>query len=99
MCIRDSTDPGPDGIMAHSPEFMLSSIKGRVLISVNGHGSRVVALVGHHDCAGNPGPKEQHLDEVRKSCRRIVAWDLPIQVIGLWIGPDWSVERIFDSNE
>jgi hypothetical protein len=92
------TDPGPDGILANSREDELASIKKRVLISVNGHGSGTIALVGHHDCAGNPGPKEQHLDEVEKGCRRLMGWGLSVRIIGLWIGPDWNVVRTFDSE-
>jgi len=91
------TEPGPDGIMAKGvPE--ITSIKRRLPISVNGHGSRTVARVGHHDCAGNPGPREQHFEEVLSGCRLLETWELPIRVIGLWIGPDWKVERIYDSE-
>ena len=51
------TEPGPNGVLTNNKVPLVSSIKDRVLISVNGHGSKTIALVGHHDCAGNPGPK------------------------------------------
>ena len=93
------TEPGPDSIVSNPTHERLDSIKKRLLISVNGHGSRVVALVGHHDCAGNPVSKEKHLQEVQKGCERLGLWGLPIRIIGFWIGEDWKVERIFDSGK
>ncbi|MGA1848761.1 MAG: carbonic anhydrase [Thermoplasmatota archaeon] len=92
------TEPGPNGIMARNHEELVSSIRNRVLISVNGHGSRVVALIGHHDCAGNPGPKEMQVDHVMKGLEVIRKWELPVRILGLWVGEDWKVEVLFDSQ-
>jgi hypothetical protein len=93
------TEPGPDAILSNPTHERMDSIRKRVLISVNGHGSRVVALVGHHDCAGNPVPKEMHLHEVLKGCERLGLWGLPIRIIGLWVGEDWTVEKVFDTQK
>ncbi len=87
------TEPGPDGMMAAGRG--LESIKSRVIISLNAHGSKVLALVSHHDCAGNPVTKERHFADNRKGLDLIRAWNLPgVQVIGLWVTPDWKVELI-----
>jgi hypothetical protein len=93
------TEPGPNGILAANREPLVSTIKDRVLISVNGHGSRTVALIGHHDCAGNPGPREMQDDHVMKGLEVIRSWDLPVRILGLWIGEEWKVEVIYDSDE
>jgi hypothetical protein len=93
------TEPGTDGILANPTHERLDSIRKRLLISVNGHGSRVVALVGHHDCAGNPATKERHLQEIAKGCERLGLWGLPIRRIGLWVGEDWKVVKVFDSQK
>ena len=93
------TEPGPNGIMARNDEELVGSIRNRVLISVNGHGSRVIALIGHHDCAGNPGPKEMQVDHVMKGLEVIRKWELPVRILGLWVGEDWKVEVLFDSQE
>ena len=92
------TEPGPNGVLTNNKVPLVSSIKDRVLISVNGHGSRTIALVGHHDCAGNPGPKEMQLDHVMKGVDVIRSWDLPVRILGLWIGENWNVEVHYDSD-
>ncbi len=92
------TEPGPDKIMVAGPASGQESIKDRVLISVNGHGSRVVAMVGHHDCAGYPVSKEQHVTDVQKCIEIIQSWDLPVRILGLWVGDTWEVEVLSDSG-
>lgn len=92
------TEPGPNGILADNKEPLVTSIKDRVLISVNGHGSRTIVLVGHHDCAGNPGPREMQDDHVMKGIEVIRSWNLPVRILGIWIGDDWKVEIIYDSD-
>ena len=67
------TEPGPNGILAiKDNKELVSSILSRVDISVNKHGSTRIAIVGHHDCAGNPVPKEQHNKETLKLLEDIV---------------------------
>jgi carbonic anhydrase len=57
------TEPGPNNILARNLEkSSVESIKKRVEISVRKHGSKLVAIVGHHDCAGNPAEKDFHGD-------------------------------------
>jgi hypothetical protein len=92
------TEPGPNGVLANNKEPLVTSIKDRVLISVNGHGSRMIALVGHHDCAGNPGPKDMQLDHMMKGIEVLRSWALPVHILGLWVGEDWKVEVVYDSE-
>jgi hypothetical protein len=92
------TEPGPNGVLANNKEPLVTSIKDRVLISVNGHGSRTIALVGHHDCAGNPGPKDMQLDHMMKGIEVLRSWALPVHILGLWVGEDWKVEVVYDSE-
>jgi hypothetical protein len=91
------TEPGPNGVLTNKKEPLVSTIKDRVLISVNGHGSRTIALVGHHDCAGNPGPKEMQLEHILKGVETIRSWELSVRILGLWVGENWDVELIYDS--
>ena len=54
------TEPGPNRILARQSNFnLVESIFERVKISVHHHGSVGIAVVGHHDCAGNRAPLEQ----------------------------------------
>lgn len=87
------TAPGPDGIMSRG-DTMCQYIKSAVLISVEKHASKTVAIVGHHDCKGNPVSKEGHWRDIRDSVNKIRSWSLPVNVIGLWVNENWKVEPV-----
>ena len=93
------TEPGPDRILSGRESAGSASIKERVLVSVNCHGSSVVAMVAHHDCAGNLVGVQEHLQLLADSVEIILSWNLGVRVIGLWIGSDWQVEKIHDRLE
>lgn len=89
------TEPGPDKILSDNSNSLVESIKNRLTISVNRHGSKVVGIVSHGDCAGNPVSKEEHLRMVRKAVDAVVGWGLNVTVLGLWLSaPDWQVEKV-----
>ena len=88
------TEPGPERILVNGPPEMVESIRTRVAISVEKHGSKVIAVVAHHDCAGNPVTKDQHLKEVRKAVEVIRSWGYDAEVLALWVGPDWSAQVV-----
>ena len=88
------TEPGPEKIIAMGIQPNLDSIKTRVRISVDKHGSRNVALVAHHDCAGNPVSKEQHVEHVKQSADVVRSWGLPVKVYTLWVDGNWCVQEI-----
>lgn len=90
------TDPGVDKILTAGTPEQIESIKNRVLISVNAHGSGYIAIVGHHDCAGNPVSEEEHRRMTKEAVEVVAGWDLPVRVFGLWIGEDWKVEVIHE---
>lgn len=89
------TEPGPIKILAERNPALTENIRRRVEISVRKHGSRAVALVAHGDCAGNPIPKDDSLQQLRDGVEIIRSWGFPVTVVGLWLGnPDWRVEQI-----
>lgn len=93
------TEPGPDKLLSEQQPGACESIKRRVMISVNAHGSRVIAIVSHHDCAGNPVSKEEHLSQLTKCIDLILAWGLKEkQILGLWVNDAWQVELIHDRH-
>ncbi len=92
------TEPGADKALTEGPDWQVESVKNRVFISVNGHGSRTVAVVGHHGCAGNPVSKEQHLEMTKRAVDVVASWNLPVHIIGMWVGDDWKVEVICESK-
>ncbi len=89
------TEPGPNGILATGDAQRTESIKARVHISAEKHNSRVVAVVGHGDCAGNPVPDSVNRDQVRTAVDVVRSWGFNVAVIGLWLNSDnWQVELI-----
>ena len=88
------TEPGPIKLLAEGDESAIESIKRRTMISVEAHGSTIVAVVGHHDCAGNPNTKEVQLEQIDKAIALVKSWDLGVQIIGLYIDSMWTVEVV-----
>jgi hypothetical protein len=89
------TEPGPEKILSQGNPAQVESIKSRVLISVNAHGSETIFVAAHHDCAGNPVSKDDHIKQVRDCVRIIKSWKLPVKnVIGAWINENWTVEIV-----
>jgi len=91
------TESGPDKLLSEQQPQACESIKRRVMISVNAHHSRVVAIVSHDDCAGNPVSKEEHLRQLAQCMDVVAGWGLKgVQILGLWVNQDWQVELIHE---
>jgi len=89
------TEPGVDKVMAAGTFNQNEAIKTKVLISVEKHGSRVIVIAGHDDCAGNPVTPEEHKTHLLKGVDKILAWKLPVEkVVAVWINKDWRVEVV-----
>lgn len=89
------TFPGADGIFSsaeHSEEIAL--IRRAVSISIEKHGLKIIAVVGHHDCAGNPGDREYHFTHIRRAIREVSSWSLNAQVIGLYVNDKREIEEV-----
>ena len=66
------TEPSPIRVLAENEDKLtLESIKRRVEISTGKHGSEHIAIVGHHDCAGNPVEKEIQLKQILDSIKTV----------------------------
>lgn len=87
------TEPGPARVLAEGNSAMVDAIRSRVEISVTKHGSRSVAVVAHHDCAGNPVSMDLQLVHLRKAVDVVDAWFDGLEVLGLWLGEDWHVSE------
>jgi len=86
------TEPGPNKILAEGKDkAALESIKNRVGISINKHGSKIIAIVGHYDCAGNPEEKGAQFKTTLSAIKAVKLWNLNVQIIGLWVDENWEV--------
>jgi len=70
------------------------AILDNVEISVATHGSRNIAVVAHHDCAGNPVAAKVQKDQVSRAAIRLAELYPDASVIGLWLGEHWIVEKV-----
>lgn len=70
------------------------TILSDVDVSITKHGSEDIAVVAHHDCAGNPAPDGAQKDQIAQAVSRLMRRHPTAEVIGLWLGRDWAVERI-----
>lgn len=89
------TEPGPNKILADNKDAgIIESIKRRVRISVERHNSKIVAVVGHHDCAGNPTDKDTQIAHILSAVEVVRAWGLNVPVVGLWVDENWRVNPV-----
>lgn len=92
--VDDVTEPGPIKIMSEQSEPCTSNIRLRCDISVEKHGAVGLAVVGHHDCAGNPVAKEQQTEQILASVKLLRHWYPDMPVYGLWVDEQWSVSEV-----
>lgn len=62
--------------------------------SVKGHGSTQIALVAHHDCAGNPITDEEQRSQLTEAVAHFRRRYPGHEVIGMWLGENWAIEVI-----
>lgn len=102
--VDNITEPGMDGLIGKMTEDQIAYLKKKLSISIVHHGSRIVAVVGHADCAGNPVDADAHrvciadgVEVVKKLVGEIDA-TLPVETIGLWVheaeNHEWVAEKI-----
>ena len=89
------TEAGPNKILSDKlDEILVSSIKSRYEVSTKKHHSKVVAIVGHHDCGGNPADKKKQLEEIEASVKLVKSWNNEIHVFGIWVDENWVVNPL-----
>jgi len=70
------------------------TILGDLDVSVTQHGSRDIAVVAHHDCAGNPITEEKQKDQIARAVARLLRRHPDAEVIGIWLDGNWTIERV-----
>jgi carbonic anhydrase len=89
------TEPGPCKILAENKnKTLVDSILNRVNISINKHGSKLIAISGHYDCAGNPCGEEDQKEQTEQSVEYMKNQYPETEVIGLWIDDEWTTHKI-----
>lgn len=89
------TFPGVDGVISSLGNFnTIVLIRNAVSISIEKHGSRIIAVVGHFDCAGNPGNREHHYAHIRKAVQQVSSWNFDAKIVGLYVNDKWQIEEV-----
>ena len=94
------TEAGLVGLLAKKSvkTSLLSSIKEKILISLEKHHSKGIVIHGHQECAGNPVADEQHKKDVLKTAqiiRTLIQKEIPI--IPVFVGRQnggWIIEEL-----
>lgn len=86
------TEPGVEKKI--DEDIDLEKIKSKAEISILKHKSNTVIVSGHHDCAGNPVSKEEHISQIKNSVKIIESWNFPIHVKGVWVNEKWEIELV-----
>jgi len=89
------TEPGPNAALAGRAEAAtVESIVRRLRISVERHKSVGIAVVGHHDCAGNPAPRDEQARHTLAAVLYLQDEFPGVPVVGLWVNEAWEVSEI-----
>ncbi len=90
------TEAGPLKILSDKSESCrIIALREQLKISLENHGSRLIAVAGHHDCAGNPVERriqEQQISKVMSYLEK--AYGSHITFVGLYVNERWEVEEI-----
>jgi hypothetical protein len=87
------TKAGMDGFLADSNSEIHEILKN-VEISITGHGSNNIFVVGHYDCAANPVDDLIHEKQIDTAVKRIKSIFPDLNVKGLWINEKFTVEDV-----
>ncbi len=71
-----------------------ATVLSNLAISIDTHGSRHIAVVAHHDCAGNPVSDRAQREQVAAAVTRLAGQHPDAEVVGLWLDEHWIVERV-----
>lgn len=86
------TEPGVEKKLTQNTD--VEQIKSKAEISIFKHKSDLIIVSGHHDCAGNPVSKEEHISQIKESIEIIKSWNFPVRVLGVWVNDQWEVDPV-----
>lgn len=87
------TEPGVDKFLSENPAIA-EAARQKASISVDAHGSRLIVISGHYDCAANPVPDDVHMRQTAECVKIAKSWNTGAEVVGVWVDADWRVVPI-----
>jgi carbonic anhydrase len=90
------TSAGPLRVLSDPGETRVTAaILRRITVSVEKHGSRGIAVVGHHDCAGNPRDEAAQREQIHTAVDFLAEKFPGIVVVGLWVNSSWFASEVY----
>jgi hypothetical protein len=94
LYVDSITEAGPVKSLAQPVDETVSqSILRRVAVSRT-HGSKVVAIIAHDDCAGNPEDETTQRRQLEEAVDFVAGRFPDMLILGLWLNRDWSVFEV-----
>lgn len=89
-------EAGPVKILSERVDTCrMVALKEQIRLSVEDHGSRIITLVGHYDCTGNPVDRERKVEQMKDALSYLQrAYGEEILYLGLYVNENWKVEEI-----
>ena len=89
------TEAGPPLLLDENAKTaIVDNVHARVEISRTKHGSKVLAVSGHHDCAGDPVDEATQLERLKRVVSQLRERYPSIEVVCLYVDGTWSVRKI-----
>ena len=89
------TEAGPAAALCEPTDSAtVQSISERVALSIEHHRSQGLAVVAHHDCAGNPAAADRQQEQLRAALPLLRERFPEVPVVALWVDEQWRVREI-----
>ena len=89
------TEAGPNLILSEQKKIpVIQAILEKLRISVEIHNSVGIALVGHHDCAGNPSSHSDQIVHIERAIKFLRQHHHNMDILGLWVDENWEVHEL-----
>ncbi|MBL6989906.1 MAG: hypothetical protein ISR65_09010 [Bacteriovoracaceae bacterium] len=90
------TETGPIKIITENVDSSkIERIKRLIDLSIVKHGSKHVAVVGHHDCAGNSVEKETQIEQIEASIHILKQVYEEVEFIGIWVDETFQPHKVY----
>jgi hypothetical protein len=86
------TEPGPNKLLSENKNNdAIKLLREKAAISIEKHGSGIIAIVGHYDCAANPENEENQKKQLLESLKTISSWRLDLKrIVALWLNSSFT---------
>ena len=77
---------------------ILANTRRKIGISVLNHKVKVVAIVGHPQCAGNKCNKKEQVEQLSKAKKVVESFGFKVKIVLLWVREDWKTVEVIDRD-